>query len=586
EMLRGAGASDDLIDIVQLARTNFAVASQTLSQGAKMLAIVDAFDSMTTEQVFRRALSRERAVDELFAHAGSQFDPQLVQNFAEMTHSPRPELESQLADRWLNQFVPNPTPGFWEADVPVSSGALQNVVDTLFHRRLLDSQNDAVVYLDCEGQILHWNRAAERMTGRQAAALSHRTWSPQLMGLQQQDGQPCAEADFSVAALLARPSHVDSRFQVKHVDGRHFQVQFTSLPVISGQRAPAGLVLLIKDASAQANLEERVQSLRVIATQDNLTKVANRAELDRRLPEFLREHMDSGNAGSLVICDIDHFKRINDTYLHQAGDEALVTFASVLQQLSRDEDLVARYGGEEFVLLCAGCDNPAATARAEEIRREVERTPVPSLAGTTMTASFGVTEIQAGDTPATLLARADRALLTAKNTGRNRVVQLGAGQMPQAPDKPAEERCSQQRASWLNWFRASQELAILESERLACVPIAIAVQKLQGFISDHHAEVLKAEATQVTLKINGQLEGGRRNGERGSVMLMDVTFKGVDYRNPRTNAYQSQTKLVVAIRAVKARDRRAASLRGQANQLLASFNSYLVTQEITDDIRG
>src|SRR5690606_18211365 len=129
-------------------------------------------------------------------------------------------------------------------------------------------------------------------------------------------------------------------------------------------------------------------------------------------------------------CDIDHFKRINDTYGHQAGDEALVTFASVLRECSREGDLVARYGGEEFVLLCAACDNPCATARAEEIRRIIERTPVPSLGGNTMTASFGVTEHQAGDSAATIIARADRALLTAKNTGRNRVVQLGAGQAP------------------------------------------------------------------------------------------------------------------------------------------------------------
>jgi diguanylate cyclase (GGDEF)-like protein len=289
----------------------------------------------------------------------------------------------------------------------------------------------------------------------------------------------------------------------------------------------------------------------------------------------------------LIICDIDHFKRINDTYGHQAGDDALVTFAGVLREISREGDLVARYGGEEFVVLCAGCDNPAATSRAEEIRRAVERTPVPSLDGNTMTASFGVTEIQLGDTPATLVSRADRALLTAKSSGRNRVVQLGAGQDPRAEVDVPLHAPQEHRSGWLGWFRNEQESPLVQTQRLASVPHALAVQKLQGFISDHCADVLKIEDTHVTLKIDSsKSESGRRRHERPTVMIMDVSIAPVDYRAPRTNTYQSKTMLEIIIRPVRARDRRSDALLGQAQQLLASFNSYLVTQEITEDMRA
>ncbi len=587
EMLRGAGASEELINIIRLARSGYVRPSETPRESASMLAVVDAYDSMITEQVFRKALSRERAIDELFEHSGSQFDAQLVRDFAEMLSQPRPELESAVAKRWLVRFAPNPTPGFGESDSAISCGAVQNLVDTVFHRRLLDSLTDAAVYLDQDGQVLHWNRAAENLTGRQAAPLTHRSWTPQIMGLRTESGEDLTAENCPLQATRRANTQFSSRLQVRHVDGRVFIVNFTGIPVFAGKGELSGVILLVRDASAQANLEQRVQSLHVIASQDNLTKVANRAEMDRQLPVFLDAHVSTGQPGSLIICDIDHFKRINDTHGHQAGDEALVTFANVLRECSREGDLVARYGGEEFVLLCAGCDNPAATARAEEIRKAVERTPVPALNGNTMTASFGVTEHQPGDTPSTFVARADRALLTAKSTGRNRVVQLGSGQTPDGDTVQARELCVQQKASWLNWFTSRQEVPILETERLASVPHTLAIQKLEGFISDHKAEVLKTEKFQVTLRIDGQkFEASRRKGERSAVMIMDITLKPVDYRNPRSNAYQSKTKLLVSIRAANARDRRATALIGQANQLLASFNSYLVTQVITEDMRS
>lgn len=586
EMLRGAGAGDKLLTLLKDSRSGFSENGENLLECARMLCIVDAFDSMTAEQVFRRAISRERAVDELFAHAGSQFDPELVHDFAAMLSEPRPELERELATRWLSQFTPLPTPGFWECDAPVSSGAVQNMVDTLFHRRLLNSLPDAAVYLDADGQVLLWNRAAERLTGRPALSLANLRWTADLMGLADEKGAPLAPEQCPFQAVLTSHAQFNTRMLVRHTDGRTFKVHFTGLPVFSGHGELSGIIMLIRDASAQANLEERVESLHRIASQDTLTKAANRAELERCLPEFVNQHLQSGRTGSLIICDIDHFKRINDTFGHQAGDEALVTFVSVLREVSRTGDLVARYGGEEFVVLCSGCDNPAATNRAEEIRRAVERTPVPAIGGNSLTASFGVTEIQPGDTGTTMMARADRALLIAKSNGRNRVVQLGAGQFPNHESPQPRDLCAKQTSSWLSWFRGSQEEAVVEAERLASVPHALARQKLEGFICDHKAEVLNSDDHHVTLRIaSSRRVNNRRRGERAAVMLMDITIKPVDYRNPRNNTYQSKTQLQIAIRPVRARDRRSEALRSQAQHLLASFNSYLVTQEITDEMR-
>jgi diguanylate cyclase (GGDEF)-like protein len=125
------------------------------------------------------------------------------------------------------------------------------------------------------------------------------------------------------------------------------------------------------------------------------------------------------------MCDLDHFKSINDTHGHQAGDTAIITFASLLKTMCRSGDLVARYGGEEFAILCADCTNAAAARKAEGIRKSLSEVKHACLGNESFTASFGVTELQTGDTPETMLRRADRALLQAKDQGRNQVVQLG-----------------------------------------------------------------------------------------------------------------------------------------------------------------
>ena len=183
----------------------------------------------------------------------------------------------------------------------------------------------------------------------------------------------------------------------------------------------------MRDASPETNLEERVQSLYEKASRDPLTSIQNRAEFDQHLVKSVRRHLTQSNPCSLIICDIDHFKKINDTFGHQAGDKVLVDFAAMLQRSCRHGDHVARYGGEEFVIICKNCTAPAAFELADKIRTEWGGSPRPELDDYTVTTSFGVTELQAGDTAETILRRADRALYKAKGTGRDRVVQLGSG---------------------------------------------------------------------------------------------------------------------------------------------------------------
>jgi diguanylate cyclase (GGDEF)-like protein len=166
------------------------------------------------------------------------------------------------------------------------------------------------------------------------------------------------------------------------------------------------------------------------AREDPLTGLAMRRLLEKRLHEAHQRCCESGGAMAVVLCDLDHFKRINDTFGHTAGDAALVAVAGVLKELRRAEDLCCRYGGEEFVLLLEGTAGDAALAIAERLRRAVEvldfefegrRIPLTLSAGV---ASFPELYIK---TAAELILFADEALYEAKRLGRNRCL-LGIGQ--------------------------------------------------------------------------------------------------------------------------------------------------------------
>ncbi len=173
-------------------------------------------------------------------------------------------------------------------------------------------------------------------------------------------------------------------------------------------------------------LEKKKQAIQEMSRLDSLTGLYNRSCLDEIYgKDFQTARRNKVNL-SLILCDIDHFKPINDTYGHIAGDEYLKKIAEVLTQIfQRETDFLFRYGGEEFLVILLGQGKEEALRLAEKARLQVQGTVFPydgSKINTTM--SFGVVSKvpEITDTQEIFLEKADKALYQAKNTGRNRVV--------------------------------------------------------------------------------------------------------------------------------------------------------------------
>jgi diguanylate cyclase len=174
-----------------------------------------------------------------------------------------------------------------------------------------------------------------------------------------------------------------------------------------------------------ATLQDQLRQAREEASIDPLSGIVNRRGFDAELLRMCRAGAKEGTGFSLVMVDIDHFKRINDSYGHPFGDQVIRAVAQALAQLTQRQDMAARYGGEEFVLLLP--ETPLAGARdvAERIRGAIARGKIKRGAGNepvgNITISAGVAQYVPGEDPTSIVARADRALYASKQGGRNRV---------------------------------------------------------------------------------------------------------------------------------------------------------------------
>ncbi|MBH0026624.1 GGDEF domain-containing protein [Pseudoalteromonas sp. SWN29] len=170
--------------------------------------------------------------------------------------------------------------------------------------------------------------------------------------------------------------------------------------------------------SAYTRLSIRNLEIQHLAETDKLTGLYNRQKFDSELSQLIAKNEVSKASNCLLICDIDYFKNINDTYGHLVGDSVLSEFANILKNKMPKSSLIARWGGEEFTVILSGTSITDAMAQANELKEYVGTHPIVNIS---LTISIGLAPIQTGDTVLKILERADKALYEAKNNGRNLV---------------------------------------------------------------------------------------------------------------------------------------------------------------------
>jgi two-component system cell cycle response regulator len=206
---------------------------------------------------------------------------------------------------------------------------------------------------------------------------------------------------------------------------------YLTVPVDKNEMT-ARLRTQIRRKKYQEALKAQYQQSISMAVTDGLTGLYNRHYLNTHLDNMVRQALQHRKNLALLIMDMDHFKSVNDTHGHDAGDMVLKQLAELIIHEARSTDLAARFGGEEFVVLMPETDPNAALGAANRLREKVEKTAFAISGGQTLnrTVSIGIASLHPdGDSPEALLKRADEALYSAKHSGRN-TVKVAAGLVP------------------------------------------------------------------------------------------------------------------------------------------------------------
>ena len=278
----------------------------------------------------------------------------------------------------------------------------------------LNQAHDPILVTDRDARIVFANAAFEALTGYRAEEVKGHT--PALLG----SGEQSPDFYRRMWQTLEQNRPFQARFINQRKDGSRYFVEQSIAPVLddAGRRTH-----FISTSWHVDELVERERVLHSMATEDKLTGLLTRRAGDAALYSAHHGHLIGGEPLSVVICDIDHFKTVNDRFGHLAGDRIIKKVARVIHQQVRTSDPAIRWGGEEF-LIVVRANSPVAMGLAERLRKAVEQLQDTEVGQVTL--SLGVAEMLPGESIEQLLGRADGALYRAKRSGRNCTIS-GAG---------------------------------------------------------------------------------------------------------------------------------------------------------------
>lgn len=532
DVLQACDADHEVIQIATQSQMHFNKAAQgtaqighEMHQGARILAVADAYDSLITDQVYRTAQSHKEAMEVLMRASGSQFDGNIVSALSRW-------FEMHSIPQELFQM---PGQGYrLRPEEVIEAGSMSHVFSYLY---LLESLYHGFYITSPDHKVTVWNHGIEQLTGVIWPQAHEQQNLADLVQFRNRYGEPLADHERPMHLAAETGQSQTTELQLVRHDGHAMPVEVQTLPMIDDAGRLCGFAEIFRDLSGERQ-SGQYRDLKLMASRDALTHVANRGELKVQLDEYFSqyqsalathgEHSAREFQFSVIFLDIDHFKKTNDTYGHAAGDEVLVSMARLLQHETYSGELVARYGGEEFVVLCPETRLNDAFQRAERLRIAIANAQVVGTNEFKITASFGVAEVEPTDTADGVVQRADKALYMSKHTGRNKTSKLTSQQLALADATLVRPPVD--------------DLGPCEYRGIirACVAANMIVYKLKGFVESQGAKLGKVSNEEITMQIGNRSMIPFMTGKADKMPVkLTLTFGG-----PETVVQRGAAKLV------------------------------------------
>ncbi|MCX6005134.1 MAG: GGDEF domain-containing protein [Chloroflexi bacterium] len=290
-----------------------------------------------------------------------------------------------------------------------------------FFKELLDNLYDGVYFVDKKRIIPFWNKAAEKITGYTSEEVLGKGCFDNILVHVDENGKALCKSGCPLRATMKDGSSREASVYLRHKDGYRLPVIMKVNSIHDSRGTVRGGIQSFNDNSSVLAVKERAADLEKMALIDALTGVGNRRYADMSLQNNLAELKRYGWTFGVLFADIDHFKTVNDTYGHEAGDEVLKMVAQTILSNMRSFDFIFRWGGEEFLLIITNVDSEKLYHFADRLRMLVQNAALPLESNLVrVTISIGGTFARPDDREKSVMRRIDQLMYRCKHAGRNK----------------------------------------------------------------------------------------------------------------------------------------------------------------------
>jgi diguanylate cyclase (GGDEF)-like protein/PAS domain S-box-containing protein len=304
----------------------------------------------------------------------------------------------------------------------IKGGEAPMQVGDSFFKTVIDQMHDGVYFTDRSRRITYWNHGAERITGYVKEEVIGTFCKDHILMHVNDEGVVLCTDLCPLAKTIKDGSTREADVYLHHKDGHRVPVTIRVNPIYDHQGAVIGAVEVFTNSASKIAALEKIKEWQKAAFIDPLTTVGNRRYTEIVLTNVFDDYRNQGLPFGLLFVDIDHYKKVNDTYGHQVGDRVLQMVAQTLTGNVKSYDFVGRWGGDEFLIVMMNVDRGRLLSRAEMLCRLVEQSHLMlEHEMVNCTISIGAALVNQDADWQKVLHRADRFLYQSKKSGRNQV---------------------------------------------------------------------------------------------------------------------------------------------------------------------
>jgi diguanylate cyclase (GGDEF)-like protein/putative nucleotidyltransferase with HDIG domain/PAS domain S-box-containing protein len=533
-----------------------------LHQGARILSVADAYDSLRSKQVFHQPKSHDDTMKILLENTGTQFDGNVINALARWAGTCGLNKATSYPSE---QESPEAGPAFSDSQDAQEADTLSRIFSHLY---LLEDLYDGFYLVDADLRFVVWNDGIHQLVGQSSDRLLDRVWTSRTVCYADDDGRELSEDELPLKQVLESGQPTVREVKILNAAGRWTDVELQSIPLIDDAGRLRGVAEIVRERSRTDLAPREYRDKRRAAGRDSLTGVANRSELQSQLVQLL----DAANKDdwkipfSVIFIDVDHIQEINNRFGHDAADRTLIETARLLQQETYSGEVVGRHDGGQFMIVCPATGGEQATKRAERIRLALSGLTLTELEDWPITGTFGVTQAESGDSVESVISRADKALYVACRDGRNQTVFQSPGEHSEPLLREGD-------------IGSTHGTFELDAEFKVCMADEMVVYKIGGFVIERDARLQEVTPELVRMRLGrtGFFSSWGRTSDRKPVDVelhigSDSGYRVLAGRKVKSNHVQVRVR-IVPVGRVRSREvfleRARDILKDLANFLLA-----------------